>query len=496
MAKFFKSGFGSGLSLILSVVLWAISMFLIYDENYATSGSEDLSDITIGHVDASDFQNWMNITMSGQKIGYSMHSLETTPLGYILKDYSLIKIPMGGSVKEVYIDSYAVLNLDYSLKVFTFGLVSDDYTTDVHGEVRDNKLVVRMRSGNSESMANYDASKGIYLPSVVPLLARAKGFSKGEFFLPTFDPFSLATDELQIAVGDIKEVETDLGKFPAHRVAMVFSGVTSVMWVGDDGVILKEEETGGMAMTRTDKNHALDMPVVDGSGIDILEDLAVRCIGEIKDARNVRYLKVNLNGIEPEFFDLNDDFQTVVSTDPLVVEVHPYDIKQSPLTDSARFLAPQPFLQVDDPRIIRAADRITIGLTGSEAKAQALGNWVYENIKKDLTVSLPSAVDVLEIKKGDCNEHTALYTALARAARVPTKVCIGIVYKDGHFYYHAWPAVYIDGWRPIDPTFGQQVADGVHIKLLEGGFERQADLMRVVGKISVTVLEYSNKANL
>jgi transglutaminase-like putative cysteine protease len=98
-------------------------------------------------------------------------------------------------------------------------------------------------------------------------------------------------------------------------------------------------------------------------------------------------------------------------------------------------------------------------------------------------------VDVLEVKKGDCNEHTALYTALARAAGIPTKMCIGLVYKDGIFYYHAWPAVHLNGWTPIDPTFGQERADATHLKLLEGGFERQADLMRVVGKIKITVLE-------
>jgi transglutaminase-like putative cysteine protease len=102
-------------------------------------------------------------------------------------------------------------------------------------------------------------------------------------------------------------------------------------------------------------------------------------------------------------------------------------------------------------------------------------------------------VDVLEVRKGDCNEHTSLYTALARAAGIPTKICIGVVYKDGLFYYHAWPAVYLDGWRPMDPTFGQDLADATHIKILEGGFERQADLLRVVGKMSVTVLETSKR---
>jgi transglutaminase-like putative cysteine protease len=123
-----------------------------------------------------------------------------------------------------------------------------------------------------------------------------------------------------------------------------------------------------------------------------------------------------------------------------------------------------------------------------------ISSWVYENVEKDYAVSLPSAVDVLEVRKGDCNEHTALYTALARASGIPTKILMGIVYKDGLFYYHAWPAVYLDGWRPLDPTFGQEIADAAHIKILEGGFERQADLLRVVGKISVTVLETSERA--
>jgi transglutaminase-like putative cysteine protease len=118
-----------------------------------------------------------------------------------------------------------------------------------------------------------------------------------------------------------------------------------------------------------------------------------------------------------------------------------------------------------------------------------LSDWVYENVRKDYSVSLPSAVDVLEVKKGDCNEHTALFAALARAVGVPTKICIGLVYKDGVFFYHAWPAVYIGGWKPIDPTFGQTTSDATHIKLLEGGFDRQADLMRVVGKVTVTIIE-------
>ena len=57
------------------------------------------------------------------------------------------------------------------------------------------------------------------------------------------------------------------------------------------------------------------------------------------------------------------------------------------------------------------------------------------------------------------------------------------------FYYHAWPAVYVNNhWQPVDPTFGQNTADATHIKLLEGGFDSQASLMRVVGKLKVNIL--------
>jgi transglutaminase-like putative cysteine protease len=202
---------------------------------------------------------------------------------------------------------------------------------------------------------------------------------------------------------------------------------------------------------------------------------------------------VLINGIKPEFFDLSDDFQTVVSTDPLILEIHPSDIKPSEQDNYEAYLKSETFVQVGDARIKKAASDITSRSTDNTASADAIGEWVFKNIEKDYAVSLPSAVDVLEIRKGDCNEHTSLYTALARAAGIPTKICIGVVYKDGLFYYHAWPAVYLDGWRPMDPTFGQDLADATHIKILEGGFERQADLLRVVGKMSVTVLETSKR---
>ncbi len=63
MASFFRKGIGSGVSIFASVALWAVSMTFVFEENYATSDSADLSDISIGDSAAGEFQTWMNITM-------------------------------------------------------------------------------------------------------------------------------------------------------------------------------------------------------------------------------------------------------------------------------------------------------------------------------------------------------------------------------------------------------------------------------------------------
>jgi hypothetical protein len=492
----FKKGMGSKLSTLLALALWGFSMFLIYDKNYATSRAVELTDVPMNDAVSGEFQNWMNVTMGGAKIGYTMQSFSNSPLGYVLKDYSLIRLPMGGVVREIYLDSYAVLNIDFSLKNFTFGLISGDYTTDVFGQVRDGRLDIKFRSQNSESKLSFDAEKGVYLPSSIPLLASVRGFPEGEFQLPTFDPFSMAMNTIQVKIDSAAEMDSPGGRTEAHRLALDISGMASAMWVDQQGHVLREEEVGGMVMAATHKEDALNIPDVKPGGKDLLVDLAVPCQGEITDPRTVKRLRIQIDGVKPEILDLADDFQRIISTDPLVVEIEPGRPALSALTEPREFLKSEPFLQVDDPRIVARAFEIVGDERDRKIKANKLGSWVFENVEKDYSVSLPSAIDILEVRKGDCNEHTALYTALARASGIPTKICIGLVYKDGVFFYHAWPAVHVGGWQPIDPTFGQEIADASHIKLLEGGFERQADLMRVVGKIKVTVIEQFYEQNL
>ncbi len=115
------------------------------------------------------------------------------------------------------------------------------------------------------------------------------------------------------------------------------------------------------------------------------------------------------------------------------------------------------------------------GALSPREQAERLVRGVNGLLDKTPTISVPSAREVLRTRVGDCNEHTALYVALARAVGIPTRINVGLAWVLGAFYYHAWPEVYLeepDGrglWLPVDPTFNQFPADATHVRLLRGG---------------------------
>ncbi len=167
----------------------------------------------------------------------------------------------------------------------------------------------------------------------------------------------------------------------------------------------------------------------------------------------------------------------------------------SPIRSGAIYLRPEPLIESDDPAIVAEAQRMIEGATSPRDRAERLVRAVNGLLDKTPTISVPSAREVLRTKVGDCNEHTALYVALARAVGIPTRVNVGLAYVLGAFYYHAWPEVYLeegDGrglWLPVDPTFNQFPADATHVRLLRGGLDKQAAILPLIGRLKLTVLE-------
>jgi transglutaminase-like putative cysteine protease len=165
-------------------------------------------------------------------------------------------------------------------------------------------------------------------------------------------------------------------------------------------------------------------------------------------------------------------------------------------------LAPNPFVQSDDPRIAEVAGRIAPLSAGSGPAerwqaAKALERWVYDHVaEKNLHTAFASAAEVFEERAGDCTEHAVLLAALTRAAGVPSRLVAGLLYSRGSFVGHMWTEVYCgDGWYPLDAVQGLGGVGPDHVALAHASLADGSisdlflGLLPVLGRLDLEVLE-------
>jgi transglutaminase-like putative cysteine protease len=213
----------------------------------------------------------------------------------------------------------------------------------------------------------------------------------------------------------------------------------------------------------------------------------------IDDGRTVRRIVMQLSGAGVPREDLNGAGQRAEGDRIEIID--PRDLVPTPLEAGLdRYLLPESLIESDAPEIVAEADAAIRGASDPRVKAERLTRHVNALLEKKPTVSIPSAKEVLRTKIGDCNEHTALYVAMARAAGLPARIAVGLVYLHGAFFYHAWPEVYIaDGarglWLPVDPTLNQFPADATHLRIARGGLDKQTVVLPLIGRLNIAVIE-------
>ncbi len=354
--------------------------------------------------------------------------------------------------------------------------------------------------------------------------------------VPSFDPMTLRPSRSRIhaisrSVLEITGNDGERLEVPALRLRITSAGLTTTAWVDQAGQVIEAETPLGLTLRRTSKAEAL-RPIGDGDNAsEFLRLTAIHPTG-LRPRRGILEMVIRMPGViglaslresaegmtlehgsqrgiwtEPERTDLaipEDWRQRSLGNDRFQIgeDTADRDSAQRPTGEAlARSLAADAFIQSDHPRIREQAEKIlrevlpalAPGASESEIsahRARALYQWVFARIVKEPVLSLPSALEVLASRRGDCNEHTILYTALARSVGLPTRVAIGLVWSetfDG-FYYHAWPEVWLgDRWHAYDPTLGQETADATHIKLLEGGIDRWPQLLPFLGRLEIEV---------
>jgi hypothetical protein len=280
-------------------------------------------------------------------------------------------------------------------------------------------------------------------------------------------------------------------------VLLTFKGTTQEAWIGEDGEILKEEGLLGIRLEKTSRHDALfGLPIKASQ--DLTEVVSVPSNVIIEHPEDLKHLKVKIEGISFDRLDLDGGRQRlegqVLTIEKegladLKVEFTSLERTETSKNIENRFLQPTLFIQSDHKKIRGLAKKIVSEADLPLEKAKKILFWIYKNIEKRPVLSVPDALSTLENRIGDCNEHAILLAALSRAAGIPARIEAGLVYLNGRFYYHAWNLLYVGKWVTVDSLFGQIPADITHIRFSGGISENQLDLIGVVGKVKLIVIE-------
>jgi transglutaminase-like putative cysteine protease len=476
------------------VGFWAVMVALFIREYYVAAPVSPVAQETA----LTPTDTWMGVYLPGDvRAGYL--NVRTAPSardgleGMRANLNMQMDVAMLGAELEIDLIGSAWVSLAHGLETLRFRLQSGDTEMEVNGNVVEEETgrVLRLvvATAGEEFPVTVPVEDGLSLwgaggASMLNLPALEPG---DQYRLAVFDPMTLSVQDARLRYIAEEEIKSRGETVKARKVEVDVNGMRSLAWVGDAGDVLRMETPLGLTLARISPEDAFSSETGDA---DLLSLAAIQPAGA-RPFRGARRMRFRLAGQEAHTIPEDASQRQVDGAIWEVEPVAPGHALAGQDAPAEADLAADPFVQADHPRIVETATQIVGDADAPWDRARAVNAWVHETLAKEPVASIPSALEVLRTRAGDCNEHTVLFTALARAAGIPTRIALGIVWSEEYeaFYYHAWPEVFVENWVWMDPTFGQEIADATHIKLLTGSVDQWPRLMPFLGMLAVDVLE-------
>jgi transglutaminase-like putative cysteine protease len=459
------------------------------------------------------------VSLAGSQVGYASTTVDTLGDTLRVSEVVVLEVPVPGDVHRTESRTDIALSRALRLRGFAATVRGDEARFTATGEVEgDSVLVLRLAGMGAPSIRRLRLSRPLTLPQLLPFNVALSGeMAPGHaaearlldpVLLTLRDAAFTVAAESTLIVSDSAVFDSAAGRFvsiaydtlQAWPLRLDTPGAQR-LWVDDDGLTVLATWAGGLRVERAafevayENFRRLGARAMDSAAFDprLVRRTAIAAGAAPPDTAGLpSRLTFRLGGQAFDALALDGGRQRLAG-DTLTVSREGPELESGYRLPAGRrelasFVRAEPLIESDDPRLQAQARQIIGRARRAEDAAARLVAWVHQNIRNETTASVPSALDVLELLRGDCSEHTMLFVALARAVGLPARNVTGLMYLDGRFYYHAWPEVYLDGWVAVDPTFGQFPADAGHLRLAIGGLARQLDLVRLVGGLTIEVL--------
>ena len=446
-----------------------------------------------GQLKASE--EWMEILLKGQKVGYTVRRFTEIKEEFEITEEIFLTVNLMGSVHKILSFTRAMVDEAFRLNRFDFSLSSDVVRFTISGHVQGEELLLEVGERGKEDTRSIKIPAKPMISAGLTQYFRPRQLQVGESFtFPLFDPVSMSTNPVTVTVAAKERVKLNGEAHKAFRLEMDFLGRPLLLWLDERGVPLREEGFMGFTLVRSSPMKA---PLgLDTSGrLDFYDLSAIPVKEKVENPRELSYLRVEFDPVPPTLpadgsrQSLYGKILSVERERPPFAASYtiPYRGSDAELLQN---LEPELLVQCEDSEIKELAGEIIKDTTDPFLASRKIMEWVFDNIDKVPLISIPDAKQVLTLKKGDCNEHATLVTALLRSVGIPARIVVGLVYRNGKFYYHAWNEAHVKTWISLDATLKQMPADATHIKLVNGGIEKQIQIAAMIGTLNLTVLEY------
>jgi transglutaminase-like putative cysteine protease len=495
---------------LLAAWLATAGMVLLHEQGSWWSGGSFLSSL-VAPLEAKE--QWFGIYYRGQKLGFASTMLVPEEQhgmpGVGITDRGQLFFNLLGQPQQLHIFAKAFVDADWRLQAFTATVQSPASQLSWSGRRMGEELAVTVSTPQSSLTKRLrDPTGSAFVNGLSSWAAfhRLREGQSGQAWV--LNPLSLNPEIVYYHVRRTEVVEGQAALVVESEVA----GLATTSWVTPDGEVVKEASPLGWELRREPMKQALQMPSeLDAAALDLLSASAVEVDRTLESPERIAQLTLLLEGVSAEAITIRRPWQTLLPEDAVpeaeraaltapwcaIRLARPSPPTPEPIAPEPavqRYQRPTPFVQSDDPRMLAAARAAAGDQPTRWGQALALQRWVFAVMRKQLTVGLPSALDVLATPVGDCHEHTVLFTALARSLGLPTRMVAGLVYWHDRLYYHAWPEVWIGDWIPTDPTLNQPLADATHLGFIEAENETLISLTQFIGRLRARVLAVAFEA--
>ena len=413
------------------------------------------------------------------------------PAGFIYNIDTELRLTAMGQSIEIALELSARFDSLFGLETIEFSMESGPTSARGKAKVVGQELLIELETGGNTIEHRMAFDRNLVLSTLLGPRITADALKPGDTrMLSVFDPLTQAVRKTKITAVAYEEIRIVDRPVKTLKIRQETMGVVLNGWVDESGNMVRQELGLGLVAQLEPKAVARHNAANKAGRVDLISEVMIAVDAMPKSRKSLRKMSYRIDGLDA--YSMPDNTPRQQWSSGLMT------LSMEPLNSEVRFVKAPSIVSGGD--ILYHANHAEVRQIATEISRDAdtivrlvqnALRWFAANIKQEAVASLPSALETLRTRKGDCNEHAFLFAGLMRSLGIETRVIAGIAYLDdlNKFAYHAWNEVKIgDRFVSVDPTWRQFPSDLTHIALARGGLEAQAQLWSLMGRLSIAVV--------